>query len=75
MQLTIMPAGPVDQCSHLTEESKNELLNTIEYMEKEIDHLKQSTSALDEAHKIVLTEQLKGIEMALDLTGYTLIYQ
>lgn len=75
MQLTIMPASPADHCSQLTNESKNELISTIEYMEKEIDRLKQSTSALDEACKIVLTEQLKGIEMALDLTGYTLMYQ
>jgi hypothetical protein len=75
MKLTITPANSADKCSQLTEESKSELLDTIEYMEKEIDRLKQSTSALDEAHKIILIEQLKGIEMALDLTGYKLMYQ
>jgi hypothetical protein len=75
MQLTIVPLDPSHQSSWLTDHSGEDLLNSIEYMQKEIDQLKKSTSALDEARKIILIEQLKGIEMALDLTGYTLTYQ
>lgn len=75
MQLTIVPLNQSKQTSALTDRTKKDLLKTIEHMELEIDRLKGSELALDEAKKIVIIEQLKGMKMAIALTGHTLTYQ
>lgn len=75
MQLTIVPLSQSEKISRLTDRTKKDLLKTIEHMELEIDRLSESSLALDEAKKIVITEQLEGMKLALILTGHTLIYQ
>ncbi|RYL92411.1 hypothetical protein ABNN70_00080 [Sporolactobacillus sp. Y61] len=75
MQLTLVPVPYVQTKKGLTAQSKVNILKTIEHMDEEIERLKESKLALDEAKRIVLTEQLKGMKMALELTGYTLMYR
>jgi hypothetical protein len=75
MQLTLVPVPYVQTKEGLTAQSKENILKTIEHMDEEIERLKESKLALDEAKRIVLTEQLKGMKMALELTGYTLMYR
>lgn len=75
MQLTIVPIHQNNRISRLTDQSKQNFLKTIEHTQLEIDRLKESKLALDEAKRIILTAQLEGMKMALDLTGNTLIYR
>ncbi|WKB36032.1 hypothetical protein QS257_01650 [Terrilactibacillus sp. S3-3] len=75
MQLIIVPLSQTNQMSRLTDRSKKDFVKTIEHMQEEIDRLKGSTLSLDRAKKIVLSEQLEGMKLALLLTGHTLMYQ
>ncbi|MET1248887.1 hypothetical protein ABWW58_08885 [Sporolactobacillus sp. STCC-11] len=74
MQLTIVPISQIDSDFMLPAYSKVKLCQTMNHMQLEIDRLNGSKLALDEAKKIILIEQLEGMKMALNLTGYRLIY-
>ncbi|MCI1880799.1 MAG: hypothetical protein LKI94_01230 [Sporolactobacillus sp.] len=75
MELTIVPSPLYDNKSRLCERGKTNLLATIHHTQSEIDRLKPSKLALDQAKQLILTQQLLGIETALELAGFSLIYR
>lgn len=75
MQLVLVPNHSLSQPSTISPPCEERLLATIKHMQNEIDRLKTSKLALDEAKRLILTQQLAGIETALDLAGFSLIYR